>query len=534
MNKAALNEVLARQALAYRSLGYWDDDTLYLLLCRCSKRWPDKIAIRCGDQQLTFKQWHDQATRVAGALQTLGILKSDIVAVQLPNRAEFLIAFLAISACGAVMQTIHMPYRDAELRTLLIHSEAKIVISMGATGDFSPAEQCVALLHELPQLEQVIAVDGACPGAKRFSDLLTHAPAQGLPDLTGEDEFVLLYTSGTTGNPKGVPIRYCWFMANARIAGEDWGFHTDDVILSAAPFTHLYGLWTIILTLYHGAQNSLLPTFSPPAFAACIADSKPTGIFAVPAHIAALMALGLWDDIDPAGIRFICQAGSIVPEHIASAIDDKLTQGTVLQLFGMSELQAGVYTLPGDTRENRVRTSGAAPRGMEIKIVDEHGEPSKPGDEGQLLIRGIAVFRGYRRNEATTLDAFSDDGWFRTGDMGHLTPGGKLVITGRSKELVNRGGIKYHPAEVEDIVNRLDTVSACAIVPYSDDILGERACIFVEPAAQASVSLDAICAALAQAGLAKFKWPERLEVVSHMPLTPTRKIIRGRLAERLS
>ena len=165
---------------------------------------------------------------------------------------------------------------------------------------------------------------------------------------------------------------------------------------------------------------------------------------------------------------------------------------------------------------------------MELRIVDDDNHERPPGEEGHLQFRGIAVFTGYLDNPGATREAFTDDGWFRTGDTALLTVQGRLRITGRAKELVNRGGVKYHPADVEDIVNQLPAVQSSAVVSYPDEVLGERACVFIELAPGASVTLGEVTAALERAGLAKFKWPERLELVDAMPLTPTRKVIRGR------
>ena len=171
---------------------------------------------------------------------------------------------------------------------------------------------------------------------------------------------------------------------------------------------------------------------------------------------------------------------------------------------------------------------------MELKIVDDDGHDVPAGAEGQLLLRGIAVFTGYLNNAAATRLAFTHDGWFITGDTARLTPGGHLKITGRFKDIINRGGIKYHPMEVEDVVSQRDGVEMCAVIAYPDAVLGERACIFIQKRADAHITLEDITAALATAGLAKYKWPERLEFVDEIPLTPTRKIIRSELAKLLS
>ncbi|MEM7345659.1 MAG: class I adenylate-forming enzyme family protein [Chloroflexota bacterium] len=520
----------------YREAGHFNDDTLYQLLADRAADMPDKPALVTDTgQQLTYAEWNDRVLRLAGALRAMGVEKGDIVGVQLPNIPEFFISFLAISSLGAVMQTMHMPYRAAELRFLLTHSGAKCFIGTSGTVEYSPVKEAVQLQNETETLTHIITVGSTVDGTEPFDELLllTHEPATNLPSLVGDDAFILLYTSGTTGNPKGVPIKYNWFMNNARIAVDDWQFVADDVVLSAASYTHLYGLWTIILTLYVGATNALMKPFTPPGLVEAINTLKPTGLFAVPAHIAALINTGLWDTLDTSTIRFICQAGIIVPTHIAQAIDDKLENGCVIQMFGMSELQAGSYTRITDPAHIRVSTSGTPPAGMELKIVDDQGQELSPNEEGRLLFRGNAVFTGYLNNEAATKEIFDDDAWFETGDTATLTESGHLKITGRIKDIINRGGIKYHPKEVEDLVIQMAGVLNAAVVPYPDDVLGERACIFIEKAADTPLALSDITDALKKARIAKFKWPERLEFVDAMPLTPTRKIIRGELARLL-
>ena len=260
------------------------------------------------------------------------------------------------------MQPLPMPYRDAELRALLGHGGARCFIAASGSDPDSPARQGVRLAGDIDTLAHVVAVGPAQEGAHSWADLLhaeSSAPLSALPALTGDDPFLLLYTSGTTGNPKGVPIRYAWFMSNARIAATDWALTSEDVLLSVAPLTHLYGLWTIILTLYCKATSALLEAFTPPGLVDCVATHRPTVVFAVPAHVGAMIQSGAWDQLDPSGIRIMCQAGSIVPRPIAVAIEDKLGDGCVVQLFGMSELQAGSYTRPGNPAEIRVGTSGA-------------------------------------------------------------------------------------------------------------------------------------------------------------------------------
>ncbi|CAN0487016.1 unnamed protein product, partial [Phaeothamnion confervicola] len=200
---------------------------------------------------------------------------------------EFVLAYLAIALLGAVMQTLHMPYRAADLEGLLRHSGAVAVVCLTATKDYAAADTFLGLRRALPALREVIAVGDQVPQeARAWRELPDTKAATGLPRLAGEDPFLLLYTSGTTSSPKGVPHAYQDFLANARLSAAELALGPDDVILSAAPFTHLYGLFTVNMALAVGATIALLPAFSPPGLTDAIRAMRPTAAFTAPAHIA--------------------------------------------------------------------------------------------------------------------------------------------------------------------------------------------------------------------------------------------------------
>jgi cyclohexanecarboxylate-CoA ligase len=211
-----------------------------------------------------------------------------------------------------------------------------------------------------------------------------------------------------------------------------------------------------------------------------------------------------------------------------------MSRGQVQQLWGMSEMQAGTYTRPGDAIEIRSRSAGRASPGTELRIADDT-TPLPPGTEGELQARGLSVFEGYLDNPAATAACFTTDGWFRTGDLARLDEAGNLELTGRLKDVINRGGVKFNPTDIEALIERHPAVAQCAIVPMPDPVLGERACCFVVLKPGASpFDLDALRAFLASHNIAKLKWPERLDVIDEMPLTPTRKVKKSELAARLA
>lgn len=483
---------------------------------------------------MSYAALHERALALAAALRAHGLGKGDVIAAQLPNGLAFLLSYLAAGYIGAVFQTIHMPYRAAEIEPLLRHARAKAVICLARAKDFSPAETVQALRQGLPTLRLVIAVGpGGPPGTIPFEGL-GDGPGGSIADRPAPgDRFALLYTSGTTAAPKGVPIPYAKFLANARLSAAELGIDSTAILLSAAPFTHLYGLFSINLALSAGAATAVLPAFTPGGLAAALDGFKPTGLFVAPAHVAACRNEGLLTPARLASLRFVLISGSACPPELAQALQELMPAGKVCQLWGMSELQAGAFTRPGDSEAVRLTTAGRASPGTELRVTDDGG--CLPADtEGELQVRGVSVFAGYLDNPQATADAFAGDGWFRTGDLARLDAEGNLRITGRSKEVINRGGVKFNPADVEAVIVLHPAVELCAIVPMPDPVLGERACCFVVARGGAAIDLDMIKAWLAGHDIAKTKWPERLEVIDEMPMTPTRKIRKAELARRLA
>jgi len=432
------------------------------------------------------------------------------------------------------LQTIHMPYRGAEVETLLAHSRAAAAVCLAQGKDAAPAEIILSRKPKLPHLRHVIAVGPQPPaGALALASLMTAPPDEtALPRVAATDPFLLLYTSGTTAAPKGVPIDYRRFLFNAKGSAAELRIDRASILLSAAPFTHLYGLFSVNLALTSGAATAIMPTFTPAALAAALDAARPTGLFVAPAHMSACLNEGLLTPERLASLRFVLISGSVCPPALAHAVQERMPNGEVLQLWGMSEMQAGTFTRPGDPLAVRAGSAGRASPGTQLRIADGDA-PLPAGTEGELQARGASVFQGYLGNADATAAAFTADGWFRTGDLARLDAAGNLEITGRLKDVINRGGVKFNPADVEAVIGGHAAVAQCAIVPMPDPMLGERACCFVvlRPGA-ACVTLDDLRAWLTAKDVAKARWPERLEIIDDMPLTPTRKIKKAELTAR--
>ena len=522
------------RAAVYLERGWWSPaDTLSRWLARAASETPEAPAIVGGGQTLSYRELAGRVAALAGGLKGLGLGSGDVVAVQLPNRIEYLVSYLAICAIGGVMTTLYVPYRAAEMETLLTHSRARAFIGLDAMGDFRPTRTVLDLRDRIPSLEHVIVLGDTPRGACPFADL-AGAPPHDLSDgPVAADPFLLLYTSGTSARPKGVPLAYQGILGNARLGAPEHGITAADRILSAAPFGHLYGLYSFHLALSVGAATVLLPAFTPPDLARTLDAEAVTVLFAAPAHVAACLGAGLLSAGGLSRLRLAVLSGSAVAPAVAKELQELMPDGHVTQLWGMTETQAGLYTRPGDPVETVAGTAGRPSPGTEVRIVGAGDTALPSGEEGELQVRGSLLFPGYFDHPEANREAFSAGGWFRTGDLAVVTGEGNVAITGRCKDVINRGGIKYNPRDVEDLLAAHPQIGMAAIVPVPDPVLGERACCCITVAGGAAPTLEAVCAYLDENGVAKVRWPERLEVLDAMPLTATRKIVKSRLVERL-
>ena len=522
------------RAALYLERGWWSPaDTLSRWLARIASETPGAPAIVGGGRSLSWIELAERVARLAGGLKTLGLGAGDVIAVQLPNCAEYLVSYLAICATGGVMTTLYMPCRAAEMESLLGHSKAHAFIGLDTMGDFRPARTALELRSRIDALEHVIVLGEAPRGACSFAAVSDASPHHLSDGPVAADPFLLLYTSGTSARPKGVPLAYQGILGNARLGAPEHGLTAADRILSAAPFGHLYALYSFHLALSVGATTVLMPAFTPHELARTVQAETVTALFAAPAHVAACLGAGLLNADTLSRLRLAVLSGSAVAPSVARGLQERMANGHVTQLWGMTETQAGLYTRPGDPFETIAGSAGRPSPGTEVRVVGPDDAALPAGGEGELQIRGSLLFPGYFDHPEANRDAFTTDGWFRTGDLAVVRSDANVAITGRSKDVINRGGVKYNPRDIEDLLAAHPRVDMAAIVPVPDPVLGERACCCITVVGDEAPTLDAVCAYLHENGVAKVKWPERLEVVEKMPLTATRKIIKGRLIERL-
>jgi non-ribosomal peptide synthetase component E (peptide arylation enzyme) len=523
----------------YIEKGYWVNETLNSHLTHYADNTPEALAIIHPGGTLTYRKLKESVDELTNGLMGLGLMKGDVVAVQLPNTLDFILSYFAISAFGGVMQTIHMPYRDADIEFLLLHSRARAVICLPMLKDFCTAEVMLNIKDKSGPLEFIITVGET---SLKETVALESLKIKGIPKIenppVGSDPFLLLYTSGTTSNPKGVPLTYQNMIGNARLSVPEFHMIPADRNISAAPFSHLYGLYNFHVALCAGAANILLPIFTPSDLAEMIEKTQATTVFLGPPHAASMIKAGLLDKHNFSSVRFSMFSGSACPPQVLDTYQAKISAqggGTRIgQLWGMTETAGATYCRDDGPEDLALRSAGPAAPGNEVRIVlTESDEVVSANIEGELQVRGSSVFPGYLNNPEANANAFTEDGWFKTGDIAVIDEKGNLTITGRYKDVISRGGVKFNPADIEDLIMEHPNVEEAAIVPMPDPILGEKACCFVTVTDDFILSLEDLCKLLDKKKISKNKWPERLEIIAGMPLTPTRKVIKSKLIDKL-
>jgi cyclohexanecarboxylate-CoA ligase len=513
--------------------GHWTGDTLITWLQRWALQTTDAIAIAATDRApVSFGTALDQAERLAAALAALGIRRGDVIAVQLPSTAEFIIIYYAIARLGAVLTTLHMAYGAAEAEPILRHARARAVFCGAASDKSDPPGVFTGLGQHLPDLRHVIVVGSARAGVLAFDTLISSADRAALPSPpVATDVAVMCYTSGTSSAPKAVPHSFQSLLANARQCLPILGIKPGDRVLSAAPLSHAFGLYVANAALMSGATFVPLPMFSPSALARALHYHQPTHLFVAPAHIAALLNTEVLEGRQLEYPRQVVFSGSYCPPALKRAFEEKLANGCAFELWGMTETFAVLLGDPSEPPSARHDWVGRPTPGSEARIADPEGKIMPPNTEGELQVRGCSVFAGYFDNAAANSGLFCEDGWLRTGDLAVMNETGHVRITGRIKDIINRGGVKLNPSDVEALIDQHEAVLQSAIIPVPDPILGERACCCVVLKPRGTLSLDALCAWLQSKGVAKAKWPEHLVSIAEMPMTPTRKIIKGALVK---
>ncbi|MCM2340902.1 cyclohexanecarboxylate-CoA ligase [Rhodoferax sp.] len=520
---------------AMMAAGFWRHQTINLFMAQALQNCPDHPAVvayrsdAAAPVRLSYKALDKQVDRIARGLQALGVGHSDVVSWQLPNWWEFIALALACARIGAVANPVMPIFRQRELKFMLDFGETKVFIVPKSYKGFDYEGMVNGMRNDLPFLQHLVVLGG--DGANSFESLLLRddTPALTGPGLEPDDVLLLMYTSGTTGEPKGVMHTSNTLFANLHGFIEAYGLTQKDVILGASPMAHLTGYgYLAMIPLILNATTVLQDIWEPKQALELVRDEGITFSMASSPFVADLCsAAEAGGPVSPRFANFCCAGAPIPPVLIERA--RRVLGLAVSSAWGMTECGAVTITEPARTNEKSGSTDGRAIPGIELKVVGPDGQALPTGQTGQLLVRGSSMFAGYLKRPQ--LNATDADGWFDTGDMAFLDADGYVRINGRSKDIIIRGGENIPVMEIENLLYKHPAVALVAIVGYPDARLGEKACAFVTVKPGHSFSLEEMSRYLSEHQVTRQYHPERLELMEDLPKTPSGKLQKFKLRE---
>ncbi len=521
--------------------GDLEHGTLPALVRRAAERFPQDAAVVDGGVTLTFAELDAAVLAAARALVALGVARGDRVALWAPNTWEWVVAALAVHAAGGALVPINTRYKGGEAAGVLAKSGARVLLT---TVGFLDTDY-VALLRQsdlpLPELGAIVVLRGAAPEATlAWDDFLARgdavseaaARARALAVAPG-DVCDILFTSGTTGHPKGVPSTHAQTLRAFRDWAETVGLRRGDRYLVVLPFFHSFGYKAGILTcLMVGATILPQAVFDAGAVLERVARDRISVLPGPPALYQTILARPDLARHDLSSLRLAVTGAAVIPVELIHRMRRELAFETVITGYGLTET-TGIVTMChfDDDPETIAATSGRAVPGVEVRVVGDDGREVPRGDPGEVIVRGYNVMRGYHDDPEETAAVLDAEGWLRTGDIGVMDERGYLRITDRKKDMFIVGGFNAYPAEIERILLGHEAVAQAAVVGVPDDRLGEVGVAFVVLRAGSALA-EGDLLAWSRERMANYKVPRRVEIVDALPVNATGKVLKYVLRER--
>ncbi|MET4580443.1 class I adenylate-forming enzyme family protein [Ottowia thiooxydans] len=523
-----------RAARTHYLHGTWAAETLYSLAHKHAQEHGDAFALRDAQRRLRWSEVLQEADCIAQALDNAGLRPGDRVSVWLPNRAEVLAIFLACSRMGYVCNpSLHENYTVAEVVQLTRRIGSRALFAQAGYGADAALHSIFAKLDAMPSLKAVYALETDAPsalpeGAAPFPRTLA-TPALPAPRFDADQVVYIAFTSGTTGEPKGVMHSDNTLLANGRPMVADWRLDERTVILTLSPMSHHIGVVAMSQWLVAGCELAVTDRHSGIQPLQWIEQTGATYVLGVPTHAMDLLrALDARARPGLGQVSVFYMAGAPIPREIALRL---LQLGITPQnVYGMTETGSHQYTRPGDDVQTISATCGTACRGYEVRLFrqDDPDIEVAAGEVGEIGGRGGVLMLGYFADQQATEQSFNAGGWFMSGDLGQFDAQGNLQVVGRKKDLINRGGHKIHPARIEDLAYRHPEVAKAAAFAVPDERLGEKVCLAIVPKGLAP-SCESLLSHLARLGLSRFDMPEYYVVAPEFPLTASGKVLKREL-----
>lgn len=527
---------------AMTGAGHWRNESLLAYLDRWARERPTRTAFVDGRGRYTWQELARAVDRAAHGLRAHGLERGGVLSCQLPNWNEAVVLFLGALRLGAIVNPIPPTYRASELRFMLGLLRSRVAVVPAQFRGFDHAGMLAALKPALPALRHALVARGPGPEGTRPFEALLDEPWEarvGREPLPGTDPNAVhevVFTSGTTGEPKGVMHTENTTLSLLQRAIERLELSDRDVMLMASTVGHQTGfLFGYCLTVLLGATTVWMDVWNVEEGARLIEAEGVTLSMGATPFLRDLTYVERWRGMGSPGrsLRLFIAAGAPIPRALVRDARERL--GCVVSAgWGMTE--NGLCTCNGlrDSEEKIFGSDGVPLPGVELRVVDDAERDVTPGVEGDLVSRGCSHFVGYYERPAFTADAHTTDGWFRTGDRATRDRDGYVTITGRAKDIIIRGGENIPIVEVENLLYTHPKIAGVAIVAMPDPRLGERACAVVIPRGGETITLEEITAYLEGHELARQKFPERLELVSEFPMTPSGKIQKYKLRDMIA
>ncbi|MEU6795582.1 AMP-binding protein [Nonomuraea wenchangensis] len=507
---------------AWRRRGFRTEERIGDLLDHGATRWPDRPAIITAHGETSFAELAATSAAVARTLLAGGVRPGDAVCWLLPTGPHAVAVAAAIWRIGAISSPIVPLYGPREIRTVLDQIRPAAVVTYADDRRRAYPDEFDEALRDLGHEPAArLLTTGRSAGWRAADGEGPGALPSGVEPAAPEDPCLVLFTSGTESEPKGVVHSVAGLRHELRTTVVEWGLTFRDRMVMASPVTHITGLLQgFMIPCQVGATAVLMERWDPAACAELADRTGATYMAGATPFLRELLGVYAAEGRDRSPLRQYCCGGAAVPPDLIRHAGELGI--AAYRAWGMTELPTATLPNELDPLEFRAETDGRLAPGVELRVVDSSGRDAEPGEAGELLLRGPEMMLGYVREELNA-HAFTPDGWFRTGDLGSLAADGQVRITGRLKDVINRGGEKFSAREIEEAIVRHPDVAAVAIVPVPGGRLGERIGAAVVSDRE-DLTLEEVGRAVTGQGLARHKQPELLRVVRSLPTNPTGKI----------
>lgn len=503
--------------------------TLHEIIRVNAERYPDRTVVWFGDKSLTYSEFDLQSNRLANALTALGMRSGDRLAIFLYNCPQYELALYAASKIGAISCPLSAAYRESELLHVLHDTEAKVLITDVRLWPFIQLLlPYLRFIHEIVLVGEHPDIPHVHSWSQLIADQATDPPGI---QVSSDQLALLLYSSGTTGKPKGVMLTHSNLVACQAQVAAAGSIQCDDVFLLYMPLGHVYGLSAIMgVAIYAGAQHVLMERFDLDAVVRVIEKKGVTWLHVVP---PVLRALATAPDLRPEQfrtIKFVMNAAAPLPPDVARRVEERL-HVRVIQAYGMTEASPCTHHSPIEPHRIKLESVGVPCGATQQRVVDlETGERDLgPGEIGELLVRGPQIMQGYWRAEEETGRVLRD-GWLHTGDIGWIDTEGYAFIADRKKEMIKFNAFSIAPAELEGVLLDHPDVADCGVVGIRNQESGEAPVAFVVPREGCTIDFEVLSQFMAER-VAGYKRIQQWEVIDKIPRTPTGKILRRELKQ---